>query len=123
VTVRTAIPGGRAARGPDVWLAVAFLGAPITWLATLQAAYSFASFACDAGRSRGPLHAVAALAVAAIVIGMLIARTHLRRGGAISGATNGRRRFLAIGGLVLGAQFLVTILAQDLAVLLLAPCQ
>jgi hypothetical protein len=97
---------------------IAFLAAPIVWLAQLQVAYTVAAFACDAGRSRASMHVVAALAVGAVVVSMLIARRYLRERG-----SGERRRFLALGGIVLGVQFLAAILAQDLAVLLLSPCQ
>ncbi len=107
-------------------LGFAFLGPPLVWLTTLQAVYWFAAYACDADRSRGPIYLMVAVGLGLVLASMLAAR---RRLAVVDASTvtparaRARARFLAIGGLVLGLQFVAAIVAQALGAALLAPCQ
>lgn len=104
----------------------AFLGPPLVWLAGLQAAYSFASLACDHAWPRWPIALVLVVAAGAVVATIGIAwRAWRSSGGGLAGddlAGGHRTRFLAIGGVVLGAQFLAVLAVQALAAMVLAPC-
>jgi hypothetical protein len=107
-------------------LGFAFLGPPLVWLTTLQAVYSFAAYACDADRSRGPIYLMVAVGLGLVLVSMLVASRRLAALDATATApprVRARRRFLAIGGLVLGLQFVAAIVAQGLGAALLAPCQ
>jgi hypothetical protein len=108
-------------------LFLGLLGPPLVWLASLQAIYGVASFACDLGISRLPMHAITIAAAIAIAAATASSWQSLRRSGIrrpVDAEAHGHRsRFLAVGGLVLAAQFLVVIVAQGLAVVFLAPCQ
>ncbi len=107
-------------------LFVALLGPPIVWLTALQIAYAFASFACDLEMSRLPLHATTVAALAIVGVTAVVAARSLRRSGIrrlVDAETSGHRaRFLALGGVVLAAQFAAVLLAQELAVVVLSPC-
>jgi hypothetical protein len=118
--------GQRVVTPAALALFVALLGPPIVWLTALQIAYAFAAFACDLERSPLLLHATTVAALAVVAVTAVIAARHLRRSGIhrlVDADTSGHRaRFLALGGVVLAAQFAAVLLAQELAVVVLAPC-
>jgi hypothetical protein len=118
--------GQRIVTPAALMLFVALLGPPVVWLTALQIAYAVASYACDLETSRLPLHVTTVAALAIVVVTAALAVRSLRRSGirrlVDADASGHRSRFLALGGVVLAAQFAAVLLAQELAVVVLAPC-
>ena len=110
----------RPARRSSVWLAAVVLGPPLVWLIDLQVQYWFAAYACDAGRSPAPLHAATAIALALVGTALVVAWLHPQ---SAEPRAERRSRFLVLCGVLLGAQFLLVIVAQGLAPVILGPCQ
>ena len=104
---------------------VGLFGPPLVWLATLQLIYGIAPFACEVGISRLPIRATEAATLAVIAATVLIAWRGLGANeSAATAGTNGHlASFLAAGGLVLVAQVLLVIVAQELAVVFFEPCK
>lgn len=118
-------------RGPNgqrpataLHLLVTLLGPPLVWLTTLQLVYGVATFACKIGVARLPMRATAVVTLAVIAATFLVAWRDLRASVrvATSGTSGVLSSFVAGGGLVLVAQFLLVIVAQELAIVLVGPC-
>jgi hypothetical protein len=110
------------ARGA-LWFA--FLGGPIAWSAHLLSSYPLVSVACGLG-SAAPLHLITALtaliAAAAAVTGALAYRRVREGGPGGLGDAFARARFMAIGGITMGAFFTFVILVEGFPPLLQDPC-
>lgn len=104
---------------------VGLFGPPLVWLATLQLIYGIAPFACEVGISRLPIRATEAATLAVIAATVLIARRGLRADetAAMDGTSGHLSSFFGAGGLVLVAQFLLVIVAQQLAIVFFGPCE
>jgi hypothetical protein len=105
------------------WVGV--FAAPLAWASQQLALYVMVPWACQTGhRAALVVVTVAALAVAAL--GALVARRNRARAGrgepGDEGGARGRSRFLAVAGLVASAFFILVIVAQGLATLIVHPC-
>lgn len=111
-----------ASRGA-LWFA--FLGGPIAWSAHLLASYPLVSVACRL-QTTAPLHVVtvitATIATAAAATGWLAYRRVRTGGPAGPGDRFARARFMALGGLTLGALFTFVILVEGMPPVLHDPC-
>jgi hypothetical protein len=104
---------------------VAMLCGPVAWLAAFQGDYARVERAC-VGRARWPLHLVMGLAVL-LTLGGLALSWRLWRGVGRqwpdeAGTATARARFMAMSGLLIGAFFLLLLLAQWWANVVLHPC-
>jgi len=94
---------------------------PIAWLTDLTLSDSLVGESCMRG-NRALLHAATVLAIAVAAAGVAIAFATFRRAREDASARGGVERFLGIGGMALGAMFLLAILAMQLPKLMLGPC-
>jgi hypothetical protein len=104
--------------------AVAWAGVllpPVAWLADLSISDALVGESCVRG-SRALLHGATAAALAGAIAGIAISLATWR-GTREDASERGRaERFLGIGGVALGALFVVVILAGELPKLMLGPC-
>ncbi|HET9793691.1 MAG TPA: hypothetical protein VFS34_04450 [Thermoanaerobaculia bacterium] len=107
---------GRPAAG---WAGV--LLPPISWLADLTLSDSLVGESCVRG-NRALLHGATLLAIAGAGAGVAIAFANFRRARQDASARGRVARFLGLGGMALGAMFLLAILAMQLPKLMLGPC-
>lgn len=107
-------------------LALALFLAPFAAMLHLQLSYMDVRHACRHA-SELRLHLESAVLLAIALIGVLVAWRGWHAVGATwpadEGGPEGRSRFLFLTGLLLSALFSLVIVAQWLAVFLLAPCQ
>ena len=123
-TERTEQEHLRTGRGIALlWFAV--LAGPLAWMLGLNAQYSLVRLACAKGNMLY-LHAVTVLTLALALAGVWMALREWRRTGRHwpdeHGGTMSRSRFMAVVGLMAGALFSLTIVAQWLANVFLNPC-
>ena len=107
------------------WLWAGLLTPPAAWFLQLQAAYLMVYVSCAVG-GNAPYHlaSLASLALSAAG-GVLSWRNWQKAGPEIPGEQGGpltRSRFLALLGLLSGALFSVTIIAQWVPAFILPPC-
>jgi len=107
-------------------LVLAVFLAPFAAMLHLQLSYMDVRHACRSA-SELRLHLESAVLLAVALVGVLLAWRGWHAVGATwpadEGGHDGRSRFLFLAGLLLGALFSLVIVAQWLAVFLLAPCQ
>lgn len=113
-------------RHPNLWLWVAVLAAPVAWMLQLQIVYAMVQPACRSGRGM-LLHAPTAVLLAVSVA----AAWHAVRAWRSDGFTPvqesdpclvGRRRFMAVVGVMGSALFFLVIIAQWIPVMFIDPC-
>lgn len=102
------------------------LAGPVAWVVQLQAVYALSAWATERDRPAA-LHLVSLLCVAATLGGGLLAwRAWRAVGGWPTGAEApavGRTRYLAVLGVMTGGLFVIVIVAQWLAVVILPHTQ
>jgi hypothetical protein len=123
--------GRHPARSPAM-LALAFgvfVGAPLVWFASQQIGYGLSSFGCAVQRTRTPFVVTMVIAVALIALTAAAGWRGYRRASAEDRAeqedrdAHGAARFFTYGGLVLAVQFVLVVIAQAVAAVMLTPCQ
>ena len=117
------IEGSDARQNAALWVAV--LGAGVVWFVQLQTSYSLLMWTCSIQRN-WPLHVASLLflILAAVpgVIGWREWQKDSRGESERKSAGAGRRRFMAMLGLMLTAIFLLLILAQAIPSFFFDPC-
>jgi hypothetical protein len=117
------IEGSDARQNFALWIAV--LGSAVVWFLQLQTSYSLVTWACSTG-SLWSLHAASVLfLVLAAVPGWIAWKEwSASSAGAIerTSAGAGRRRFMAMLGLLLTGLFLLLIIAQAIPSFFFDPC-
>ena len=94
---------------------------PVAWLADLTLSDSLVGESCLRG-GRWLLHGATGLALAAALAGIAVGWTTFRRARENASARGRAERFLGVGGMALGAMFVVVILAAHVPKLMLGPC-
>src|SRR5205085_8563123 len=106
--------------------AVAVLGAPLAWLASLQWAYSLAGFACETDRGPWVFRAISVGGLVCIAIVATLGWRLLGRSGHgtpdDARTERHRSRFLAVLGLLTSTQLFLALVAQAIATVVLPPC-
>lgn len=117
------IEGSDARQNLALWFAV--LGSAVIWFAQLQTSYSLVMWACTTG-SRWSLHAASLLF---LVLGAIPGWTAWQEWSGLAkheterqSAGDGRRRFMALLGLMLTAIFLLLMIAQAIPSFFFDPC-
>jgi hypothetical protein len=117
------IEGSDARQNLALWVAV--LGSAIVWAIQMQTSYSLVTWACSMQRN-WPLHVVSLLFLILAAAPGFIAwrewRAHASSETERQSAGAGRRRFMALLGLMLSALFLILILAQAIPSFFFNPC-
>ena len=109
----------------DLALWTSVLGGPFVFLLNLEVNYVMVDWACNAGTDWA-LHLVhlasLVLCVACALLGLALLRRLRRDGGDRVGGSDARSRLLATVGILSGALFAVTVLAQWIPVMVLGTC-
>lgn len=117
------IEGSNARQNMLLWIAV--LGSAVVWFLQLQTSYSLVLYACAAG-AMWSIHAASVLflVLAAVPgwIGWQQWSAESARDGERESAGGGRRRFMALLGLMLTALFVLLIIAQAIPSFFFDPC-
>jgi len=117
------IEGSDARENAALWVAV--LGSAIIWFVQMQTSYSLLNWACSSQRN-WPLHVVSALfLVLAAVPGFVGWKAWRANAGSETERKSrgaGRRRFMAMLGMMLTAIFLLLIFAQAIPSFFFDPC-
>ena len=117
------IEGSDPTQNTALWFAV--LGPPVIWFLQMQTSYSLVTWACSTGRLWSIHVTSAAFLVLAAVPGLI----GWKEWNANAAADNerrstgrGRRRFMAMLGMMLAALFLMLIVAQAIPSFFVDPC-
>jgi hypothetical protein len=113
----------RASQNVALWIGV--LGSAVIWLIQMQTSYSLLVWICSIQRN-WPLHVISAFFGIVAAIPGLIAWREWREAAAAATERRstgaGRRRFMAMLGLMLTAIFLLLIIAQAIPSFFFNPC-
>jgi hypothetical protein len=117
------IEGSNPRQNFALWLAV--LGSAVIWFIQMQTSYSLVTWACSVQRN-WPLHVVSLLFLILAAVPGVVAwqqwRTDARDDRERRSAGAGRRRFMAMLGLMLTALFVLLIVAQAIPSFFFNPC-
>ena len=110
----------------DLILWLAFFAAPLAWLCSFQAKFSWTPWVCASQSKLAPL-SFALIAFLLSALAGLVARRQWKELGAQqpgeAADVPARSRFMAIGAMVFSVSFCVVIVAQTIPDLILGVCQ
>lgn len=110
----------------NVLLWIGVLGGPLTWLASFEARFALAPWACTF-QSKAALFGVAVVAILLCATFALLSWRQWKLLGqqrvTAEGSPIARENFMAVGGIVLSGGCLLIVLAQSIPELILGACQ